>query len=78
MIHQSYGVYPNMGMVRNGVPTEHLKEHIAFNIKHRPGRALIVDGVCLFKGNLDQVKIDAAMIVIMQQPYLGHDTQPYA
>ncbi len=78
MIHQCFGVYASGRIVGNGVYSENLEEHIAYNLLNRPGRALIVDGVVRNRGYLDQTKIDVALIRIMQLQYIDKDTKPYA
>lgn len=50
MIHHTRGVYPNGDYKDNGVSSENLGEHIYFNIRCRPGRALFLDGFCIYEG----------------------------
>jgi len=50
MIHHTRGVYTNGDYKDNGVSSEQLARHIQFNIIMRPGRALFVDGFCLYDG----------------------------
>ena len=52
MIHTTIGVYNNGERKVNGVTTEHLVAHIAYNLRLRPGRAFFVDGLCLNYGYL--------------------------
>lgn len=49
-LHTTIGVYPNGDSVVNGVLPEHLDEHVEYNRSHRPGRALVVDGVTVLPG----------------------------
>jgi len=58
MNHISVGVYANGNHVVNIVKDEHISDHIEFNKRFRPGRALFVDGKCLNQGYLhDEVII---------------------
>lgn len=50
MIHTTIGVYPNGSYKSNGVPSENLAEHIAYNIKNRFGRALYLDSILIYDG----------------------------
>lgn len=56
-IFTTIGVYPNGDMKLNGVKSENLKAHIEYNITHRWGRALFVNGVCKHRGYLTNEKI---------------------
>jgi hypothetical protein len=77
MIHQTIGVYPNGDYKMNGVPSEHLENHIEYNKLWRWGRALIVDGVVVYKGNVHEetLKMILDKIPTMYKP--TKDTQPY-
>lgn len=57
-IYTTIGVYNNDSFKINGVRESLLLEHIQFNIRHRPGRALFVDGVCLHEGYLTRERAD--------------------
>jgi hypothetical protein len=50
VIHHTRGVYPNGDFKDNGVPSENLAEHINYNVLFRPGRALFLDGFCIYRG----------------------------
>jgi hypothetical protein len=63
----------------NGVQFDKLAEHIKYNINNRIGRALFLDGVCIFRGYLSQetvekfeksIKNDSRFIAVK-------DTAPY-
>lgn len=50
MIHYTRGVYPNGQFKNNGVESKNIASHIWYNMSLRPGRALFVDGICLYEG----------------------------
>lgn len=51
--HYTLGAYNTPGCFKsNGVDPAHLVDHIEYNLMMRPGRALFVDGKCLFVGYL--------------------------
>ena len=54
MIHTTVGVYNDKTYKVNGVKSEHLAEHIKYNLDLRPGRALVVDGQCLNGGYIGE------------------------
>lgn len=58
-IHTTIGVYPNGDCKVNGVDSEHLESHIQYNKDFRVGRALFVDGVCVYKGFVDESVLEA-------------------
>lgn len=49
-IHTTIGLYPDNSFKMNGVRPEDLESHIQYNKEFRPGRALFVDGKCVYKG----------------------------
>ena len=57
-MHTTIGVYKNMEYKVNGVDPNDLASHINYNITHRFGRALFVDGRCIYKGYLTDKQID--------------------
>ena len=75
-IHTVIGVYANGCYVINGVPSKNLKDNIAYNKSARPGRAIIVDGKCMYKGS-----VSGNVIIKVNQEHgktrLTSDTQPY-
>ena len=50
MIHHTRGVYPNGDFKDNGVRPEDIEHHVGYNVLYRPGRALFVDGHCVYEG----------------------------
>lgn len=58
MVHTTIGLYLNGDFKVNGVLPEHLESHVAYNKSARFGRALFVDGTCVYNGYLkeDQIK----------------------
>lgn len=89
MIHTTIGVYNSCVIhekpIRgrdfkvNGVPPENLKDHIEYNKTWRFGRALFLDGKCIYKGYLKQESCDKFEQFIADNPQLiqTKDTQPY-
>ena len=57
MNHVTIGVYKNEQFKVNIVRDEHLKDHIEYNKVFRFGRALFVDGECVYKGCLSDEQI---------------------
>lgn len=57
VVYTTIGVYPNGEYVVNGVSEEDLKEHIEFNKMMRPGRGLMINGVFIWNGNIDETDI---------------------
>jgi hypothetical protein len=57
-LHKTYGVYPDGSWKRNAVECVDLAIHIEYNTTFRFGRALIVDGVVVYKGFVMQEKLD--------------------
>lgn len=82
-IHTTIGVYPNsevgnMSSVKvNGVLEEHLSGHIDYNKKWRFGRALFVDGVCVYQGCVCPEKIKEWENTLQSFPPLTKCTAPY-
>ena len=56
-IHYSLAVYNNGDTVENYVLSTHLEDHIKYNCTFRPGRALIIDGICHNEGYLSKERI---------------------
>lgn len=52
MIHTTIGLYADGSFKMNGVKPEHLQDHIEYNKTNRWGRALFVDGKCVYGGYL--------------------------
>ena len=78
MIHTTIGVYNTEGVPykTNGVPSENLADHIKYNIQMRPGRALFLDGVCIWNGYLTWERCEA-MEPELKKVKITKDTQPY-
>jgi hypothetical protein len=55
--HITIGVYSNDSYKRNIVRPEDLERHIEYNKVMRFGRALFVDGKCVYSGYLNEEKI---------------------
>lgn len=60
-IHTTIGIYPNGEYRSNGVLDEHLSDHIEYNKTYRAGRALIVDGVVVYTGNVSERTIASVL-----------------
>ena len=58
MIHTTVGVYKDLSIKSNGVGSERLAKHIQYNISNRWGRALFLDGYCIYKGYLTNEEIE--------------------
>lgn len=77
MIHHTRGVYPDGSYKDNGVCCKNLAQHISYNLKFRPGRALILDGICVYKGlNVSKAEIIKA-VGAAQDIATKEDTAPY-
>ena len=59
MNHITVGVYKNGDYHINVVREEHLEDHILYNTTMRFGRALFVDGKCIYDGYLTPSECDA-------------------
>ena len=68
MNHVTIGVYKNGQYKVNIVREEHLENHIEYNKTMRFGRALFVDGKCVYKGYLtdEEVSIWTEKIATMK------------
>lgn len=53
-IHTTIGLYSNGDYVVNGVHEDHLNDHIKYNTTFRGGRALFVDGACVYTGYMTE------------------------
>lgn len=70
-LHRTIGVYPDGGYKLNTVAREDLEGHVAYNVRCRPGRALIVDGVTVHPGiGVSPERIQAVL------DYLGENVTP--
>jgi len=78
IIHTTIGLYNSGSFLVNGVSSINLSSHIHYNIKNRFGRALFVDGVCVYEGNLSKKAIDDFIKNKLPTiPLKEKDTQPY-
>ncbi len=76
--HHTRGVYPDGSYKDNGVLPELLEKHIEYNKTMRPGRALFVDGVCIYKGFVTEDTLTAMTVRLKNFPVImNRDTQPY-
>lgn len=76
MIHHTRGVYPDLSYKDNGVRSENIAHHTSYNMRFRPGRALFVDGVCIYKGRLSEEQITQVLTDI-KDVTMEKDTAPY-
>lgn len=80
-IHTTIGVYPNTdrGLWKiNGVDASRLEKHIQYNKEWRWGRALFVDGTCVYPGNVRREDIDRIEAELKEKPIvIQKDTAPY-
>jgi len=78
MIHTTIGLYANGSKKYNGVAGEDLQAHIEYNKTARFGRALIVDGECVYEGIVSKELIDKAVAEQKDKPVLFTEpTIPY-
>ena len=78
MVHTTIGVYNGGDFKMNGVLPEHLEAHIEYNKTWRFGRALFVDGKCVYKGYLDDERVKAfEQRIIKDNLVLNKCTVPY-
>lgn len=78
-IYTTVGVYGDQSYVVNGVRIKDLPEHVKYNINHRIGRALFVDGICIHHGFLTIPEVLKWEQKIANDPEftLEVDTAPY-
>lgn len=78
-VHTTIGVYKDGSMKLNGVFDYNLQDHINYNVRHRPGRALFVDRKCVHKGYLSDYEILKFEDMFDKDPKytLLTDTAPY-
>jgi hypothetical protein len=78
-IHHTRSLYPNGDFHDNGVPDFRLKSHVEYNMLWRPGRALFVDGKCVYEGiNVRPEAIAAMEAQLAERPVvMRRDTAPY-
>ena len=77
VIHHTVGVYPNGSYKENGVLDELLESHIEYNRTFRFGRALFVDGKCVYPGFLSEEVLEKAKQTVANLKPIVKDTQPY-
>lgn len=64
-IHWCVGIYSSLEEIHNGVLDIHLDDHVKYNKLYRPGRALFVDGKCVYSGYLkkdDCIRIENELL----------------
>jgi len=77
-IYSTIGVYNNGSKKFNGVAHEDLKTHIAYNLILRFGRALFLEGICLYSGYLDSNRITQLEEEFTDNPHIPKTiTAPY-
>lgn len=81
VIHTTIGVYLNTDRAFwkiNGVSEDHLESHIEYNMHWRPGWALFVNGVCVYRGSVRDEDILRIEAELASEPIvLERDTAPY-
>jgi hypothetical protein len=78
IIHTTIGLYANGETKYNGVADEDLQYHIEYNKKWRFGRALIVDGKCVYEGCVDKELIEKTVAEFKANPkQFDKPTIPY-
>lgn len=77
-IHHVMAVYPNGDRIHNGVHSDHLDGHLKYNKLFRPGRAVFVNGKCVFQGHLTKQTCSAIEQELQKTPVLMRNiTIPY-
>lgn len=76
MVHITVGIYPDMSFVVNGVLPSHLESHIDYNENMRPGRALVIDGKCQYKGSFSEEEVPKLEALAKKQ-YTNKCSVPY-
>lgn len=81
-IYTTIGVYNSHFQYSkyNGVIQEHIYTHILYNTEMRWGRALFVDGKCIYSGYLSWEDCESIEALLAQDPdkyTINRDTQPY-
>lgn len=77
-IHHVRGVFNNNEFVDNGVAADKLHDYIQFNLVMRPGRAIFVDGICMYEGYLSKEQCDLMSQCLLEHPMpMDYDTTPY-
>lgn len=64
------GIYCNGDRRYNAVEKRDLKGHMAYNINMRFGRALFVNGKCVYQGYLSKDRCDQIEQELKEKPYL--------
>lgn len=73
-VHTTIGVYPNWdglgdnGYKINGVDPVDLQGHIVYNLNYRFGRALFLDGKCIYQGGISDVAVTFWEKLIQDNP----------
>jgi hypothetical protein len=75
-IFTTIGLYPSCDYKTNGVSYQNIDYHIEYNLDYRFGRALIIDGVCVYKGNVSDENIES-FISKHKSLKIFKDTAPY-
>lgn len=78
IIHTTIGLYANGDKKYNGVADEDLQAHIEYNKQARWGRALIVDGECVYEGIVRKELIEKTIAEYKANPKVfSTPTIPY-
>ena len=51
-LYSTRGVYPNGDFKSNAVRAQDMANHLGYNLRARQGRALLIDGKCVYAGNV--------------------------
>lgn len=77
-MHVTVGVYKNNDYKYNVVLDEHLESHIEYNKTWRWGRALFVDGKCVYQGYLSDEQVEDWTKKISEMEFdMSRPTIPY-
>lgn len=79
-VYTTLALYPNGEFKINGVKQHNIVNHVAYNLLFRPGRALFVQGKCIYKGfNNSNESINEVEQMFIQKKiaFCDKDTAPY-
>lgn len=78
-IHHCVGVYSSGDKIHNGVLSDDLNHHIEYCKTFRPGRAIFVDGKCIYRGYLTEQECVVVEKELQESSFkITKVTRPYA
>tara|TARA_R100000951_G_C2649244_1_gene183794 strand:+ start:2712 stop:2954 length:243 start_codon:yes stop_codon:yes gene_type:complete len=77
-IYTTIGLYADGSFKINGVEAKDLETHIQYNKNNRPGRALFVDGKCIYSGYISEKEVKSFEEKIKTEKLIKNKcTKPY-